>query len=336
MKRKFLAIFFIFFLNLVIVGCNGIAKTDGMPTDSLTDETNSSNEQTSIQQHNSASETEKTIEREQHYLVTNNGEYIYSSYQGEFISSDNTVLIVKDISDVHLVNSSSKKGSVDQEKAGKSIKIQIGSDFIYPIYYMSFSPVEDANNLNNKFNNYDVYLDHSGNRYHVLSENGNLIKFVNKNDDKESDLLIDESEAVLVANTFVKDVLGEELFNKYSINEEVSVMFNQYWISYMRLFYGYQTVDEIIVCVDFNGNISSYTGSFVSLFDNIRKNDVTEEDIVSVEESLAGVLFSLGLDNFQVVSSEVFINEDGELFLGLYVLYGNDSNFSSIFYVEIS
>jgi hypothetical protein len=104
----------------------------------------------------------------------------------------------------------------------------------------------------------------------------------------------------------------------------------------MRLFYGYQTVDEIIVCVDFNGNISSYTGSFVSLFDNIRKNDVTEEDIVSVEESLAGVLFSLGLDNFQVVSSEVFINEDGELFLGLYVLYGNDSNFSNIFYVEIS
>ena len=101
MKRKFLAIFFIFFLNLVIVGCNGIAKTDGMPTDSLTDETNSSNEQTSIQQHNSASETEKTIEREQHYLVTNNGEYIYSSYQGEFISSDNTVLIVKDTCIIH-------------------------------------------------------------------------------------------------------------------------------------------------------------------------------------------------------------------------------------------
>ena len=338
MKRVIMPVFLVFLSILLIVGCNVIENEDTKQVDSLTLEkqlNSSLDEQTLLQQQYSTSEAEESKNSIKHYLMTDSGKYIYSSYQAESALSADDLYVFKDEQEMHLVTSCLKKGNINQEKIGETIQLEIGSNTIKPVYYMSFSPAEYTSNLNTKFNSYDIYLDQYGNRYYILTDNGKLIKYVNKSNDKTVELLIDESQALLISNSFVKNIIGEEMLNDYSINEEISVMFNQYWISYTRYIHGYLTSDVIIVCVDYNGDISSYTGNYYSLYDNIQNYDLNRKKIEQAEESLVDSITCLRFDNLEIVSKELFVNEDGKLFLGLYTVYGKDSNYSNVFYVEI-
>ena len=172
--------------------------------------------------------------------------------------------------------------------------------------------------------------------YHILADNDQLIKYIdNANIEQGTIADIGQDRAVEIANAFLIEHLGVEAFNSYAINEKVSVMFGKYWISYMKYVYGYTTTDEIVICVNVDGSVSSYTGLYVSLYDEI-SNDVKHETIQDAENQLLDALHTAQLNNLSVVSKKLEIDENGELCIALYVTHGKDAQYADVFYLQVA
>ena len=121
MKRVIMPVFLVFLSILLIVGCNVIENEDTKQVDSLTLEkqlNSSLDEQTLLQQQYSTSEAEESKNSIKHYLMTDSGKYIYSSYQAESALSADDLYVFKDEQEMHLVTSCLKKGNIKERVTG--------------------------------------------------------------------------------------------------------------------------------------------------------------------------------------------------------------------------
>lgn len=295
--------------------------------------TDNNNPNTSIT--DDPNETTEQIDSGERFLVTEDGRYVFCAYQNESLSDRKDTYKYKDYQELNLVSSQSSHSYVDETK-DKDRKYRFGEDEVTIEYVKSFVSPKENSPLISKYNNYDVYKDSSGKMYHILADNDQLIKYVDNTDIGQGTITdIGQDRAVKIANAFLIEHLGVEVFNTYAINEKISVMFDKYWISYMKYVYGYATTDEIVVCVNVDGSVSSYTGLYVSLYDEI-SNDVNLETIQDAEDQLLEALYSAQLNNLTVVSKKIEIDENGELCIALYVTHGKNDQYADVFYLQLA
>ncbi len=341
MLKKILLIIVVLLLTISSIGCNSeefqsfestsdeiIDVIESFSGEDVTDKTIPSPD-------DDRNETTERIDSSELFLVTEDGRYVFCAYQTESQSDRKDTYKYKDYRELNLVSSQYSHSCVDETK-DKDRKYRFGEKEVNIEYVKSFVSSKENSKFNNKYNNYDVYKDSSGKMYHILADNDQLIKYIdNANIEQGTIADIGQDRAVEIANAFLIEHLGVEAFNSYAINEKVSVMFGKYWISYMKYVYGYTTTDEIVICVNVDGSVSSYTGLYVSLYDEI-SNDVKHETIQDAENQLLDALHTAQLNNLSVVSKKLEIDENGELCIALYVTHGKDAQYADVFYLQVA
>jgi hypothetical protein len=273
---------------------------------------------------------------EKNFLMTESGKYVYCS-SNEGAAKRKEDYKYKDVEELMLVsNPYSITYYVNDEKE-KSLNYQMGNINVDLDYVRSAVISTEASGIIAKYNNYDLYNDASGGMYQILTENSQLVSFFNFSDVKQSNTEnIGVEQAVQIANSFVIDLLGDEVFNTYTFQNKVEYMFDQYCIAYMKYIHGYPTTDEIIVCVNVDGTIGAYTGEHVSLYDNVNE-EVSIDDIINAEDELTETIYSLELPNVNISGHKTIeMNDDGELCIGLHVIYGNERQYYDVFYLKIT
>ena len=341
MLKKSLLIIVALLLTISSVGCNSDKILPSESTSNIiTDESENLPDDDVIDKpipptYDDQSETTERIDSGERFLLTEDGRYVFCAYQTESLSDRKDAYEYKDYRELNLVSSQSSQSYVDETKE-KNRNYSFGEEDVNVEYVKSFVSPKENSQLISKYNNYDVYKDTSGKMYHILADNDQLIKYYD-NTDNEQDTITDvgQNRAVEIANAFLIEHLGLEVFNTYAINEKVSVMFGKYWISYMKYVYGYATTDEIVVCVNVDGSVSSYTGLYVSLYNEI-SNDVNHETIEDAENQLLDALYTAQLNNLSVISKKIEIDENGELCIALYVTHGKDAQYADVFYLQLA
>ncbi len=326
-------IFIILFMAVCLTSCSAIQIT---PNFSLTDSTESGciDTETVIEGANSFPNTDS-----KKYLITDSGEYVYSAAtEGTTYESD---YCYKDYSELNLRSSTISKSYVDDSKICERQYEILGKDI--PIYYeKSFEMVSglDEFSQSKSDNKYDLYKDSNSNLYYIRQSDSVLLMYRKAKTNKESQdqitqKQITQDEAIQVANTYVEHLLGTTQFDSYTISKNVSQMFNQYWISYTKYLYGYVTSDEIIVCVNYDGSVASYTGLYVST-SNETEQTVCEKTIRAAEEDLVKALNSTQMTNVHVTSKSLEFDVNNGICLLLMVNHGDKYQYHDVFYVKIS
>ena len=265
------------------------------------------------------------------YLQTKSGKYVFCS-SGEAASGAEGAYQYKDYEELSLVSTTlNDRYYVDETKEkertynfnGKSIKLQYKGSYIYE---------KENKPLTSKYKTYDVYTDAEGNNYSILTENSQLINYVNT-EEADTRNPISKETATQIANNFLTELIGTELLNSYTYYQ-TSALYNYYWVSYVKYFHGYPTSDEIIVRIHLDGRIAAYTGLRVSAFDNAIKS-ITGDDIANTGSELSNLIRNSGLRQLRILDTRIEVAGNGDMYVALYTVHGKEFQYGDVFYLKI-
>lgn len=331
------------FVLLALTGCHALQGSDG---ESLPDTDCETTEETdSVESPETATEPAETEESAEatkpvapkEYLTTPSGQYVYSGRLSEGLGpSHSGDYRYKDYHELKFLSLLDLQNHADDTKSPNKTFSLFGADIPLTLVTSMRGSGDFAElPLVEKFGNYDVYQDQDGNRYYLRASDSALLKYRAGRDGKTSaDGNCSPERAIQIANDFVGQILGEAAMGGYTVCESPKVMFDKYWVSYDKHLHGYRTTDEITVCVNMDGSIDSYTGLYVSLYDEVASR-LTEDVIEAAEEDLLSALASNQIVHLRVGAKNLEIDIHGNIYLTLYAEHGDQGQYYDVFFMEV-
>jgi hypothetical protein len=318
----------------IFTGCNPVPTFDSYTTttSSLSD-SQVADTVTEEQDFSTDGGGEPVLEAKE-YLITNSGRYVYSTSDSEGANSNSTYMY-KDYAEIGLVEADYTQAFVDDVKSGSKLFKIFGEERSVE-YVKSFRAASNhgENSLTDKISAYNLFADADGNSYYLRDCDSMLVKYKASKSEVSNQKQISQETAIQISNTFLEQILGTERYQEYIFKDNVAFMFDQYWIAYAKYIHGYITSDEIIVCVNMDGTIASYSGMQISLYDNV-ENRIDKSMIEMARDELKDALYSAQLSNMEIVATQLVVNDQGNICLRLSVLHGDQQQFFDAYYLII-